>query len=165
MLREFSMDIRLVLLDVDGVLTDGSLWIGEQGEYCKRFHVRDGMGIVTLQKRGIKVGIITGRSSKALAKRLEELKITLVYQGISDKLPVYQEILHKYGVDDYQVAYMGDDLPDIPLLKRVGLAAAPSDAVAEVKKLAHFCAPYCGGNGAVRALAEYILKAQGMWDY
>lgn len=158
-----ARDIKLVLLDVDGVLTDGSLWIGPAGEECKRFHVRDGFAMVTLQKNGIAVGIITGRASPCVAQRMQELKIELVQQGINDKLACYESILRQRALTDDQVTYMGDDLPDLPILRRVGLPAAPADAVPEVLQVAAFIAPVPGGCGAVRALAELILKAQGKW--
>lgn len=158
-------DISLVLLDVDGVLTDGSLWIGDNGEIVKKFYVRDGLGITLLKKHGIDVGIVTGRFSTIVLQRAQELKIDIVYQGVSDKLSVYEKILEERHLGDAQVAYMGDDLPDIPILKRVGLPAAPCDAVSEVLNIALFCAPYPGGLGAVRALAEFILKRQNKWCY
>jgi len=157
------LDIQMVLLDVDGVLTDGGLWFDSQGEEIKRFSVRDGLGIKMLQKNGIIVGIITGRSSKSLSKRLEELKIELVYQGVGHKIDIYREILKNYNLKDSQISYMGDDLPDLDVLKNVGLAACPKDAVTEVKLVAKFCASQKGGHGAVRELAEFILKSQGKW--
>jgi 3-deoxy-D-manno-octulosonate 8-phosphate phosphatase (KDO 8-P phosphatase) len=151
--------IRLVLLDVDGVLTDGSIYIGANGEEYKKFHVRDGLGMVMLQRHGIAVGIISGRASSAVAHRMQELKITLVYQDVHDKLACYEKILRERGLTDRDVAYMGDDLPDLPVLRRVGLAAAPADAVPEVREAASFVAPLPGGCGAVRALSDFILKA------
>lgn len=157
--------IKLLLLDVDGVLTDGTLWFSPEGETVKSFYVRDGLGLVMLQKKGIRVGVITGRHSPALLKRLEDLKINLVYQGIPDKIVAYEEILRKENLTDKEVAYMGDDVPDLTLLKRVGFAAAPADAIPEVKKIVHFVTSENGGRGAVRALVEAILKAQGKWDY
>jgi 3-deoxy-D-manno-octulosonate 8-phosphate phosphatase (KDO 8-P phosphatase) len=158
-------DIRLVLMDGDGVLTDGTLWLGPNQEEFKRFHVRDGLGIVLLKSNGIETGVISGRYSAALAHRMEELKVTLVYQGVTDKLACYREVLAKCHLEDKQVAYMGDDLPDLPILEVVGLAAAPLDAVPEVMHKVFFRAPYPGGSGAVRALAEFILKSQGKWGY
>lgn len=160
-----AANIALVLLDVDGVLTDGSLWIGVDGEAVQRFHARDGMGIALLQQHGIPVGIISGRSSRAVLQRAKELKISDVYQGVADKLAVYEEILQRYHLRDECVAYMGDDLPDLPVLKRAGLSAAPRDAVPEVLRLVEFCAPCPGGCGAVRSLGEFILKAQHKWPY
>ena len=159
--------ISLVLLDVDGVLTDGSLWIGPEGEIAKRFNVKDGLGIKLLQENNIDVGIITGRFSKALETRLEELHINtkLVFQGVSKKLHIYEKILKELQINKENVAYMGDDLPDIPVLEKVGLPAAPSNAAPEVKRIATFLAPCAGGDGAVRALAEYILKSQDRWPY
>lgn len=158
-----SEQIKLVLLDVDGVLTDGSLWIGPEGQEFKKFHVRDGLGIAMLKKQAIEVGIISGRHSLSLQHRAKELKIEILYQGVTDKLAVYQEVLKEYLFTESQTAYMGDDLPDIPILERVGLSAAPLDAAPEVCKIVHFHAPYPGGGGAVRALAEFILKSQQKW--
>ena len=155
--------IKLVLLDVDGVLTDGTLWIGEHGEIIKSFHVRDGFGIRALQKNGIEVGVISGRNCPALQRRLQELGITLAYLGIADKLGVYHNILAEKKISDAEVAYMGDDFPDIPVLRHVGYPCAPADAAPEVKTIARFIAPLPGGKGAVRALAELILKARQQW--
>jgi 3-deoxy-D-manno-octulosonate 8-phosphate phosphatase (KDO 8-P phosphatase) len=152
--------IRLVLLDVDGVLTDGTLWFSKDGEVVKQFHARDGLGIVMLQKRGIKMGVITGRSSPPLTKRLQDLNITIVAENVQDKLAAYREILAKEQVTKEEVAYMGDDLPDIPVFQEAGLSAAPADAVPEVKKIVQFVSPYPGGRGAVRSLADLILSAQ-----
>lgn len=157
--------ICLVLLDVDGVLTDGSLWVGPNDMEFKRFNVKDGLGIALLKNNGIEVGVITGRHSSAVTTRMYDLKVTLVFQGVADKLACYETILQQHQLQDRQVAYMGDDLPDLPILQRVGLSAAPSDAVPEVARIVQFHAPYPGGAGAVRALAEFILKAQNKWNY
>jgi 3-deoxy-D-manno-octulosonate 8-phosphate phosphatase (KDO 8-P phosphatase) len=156
-------NIRLVILDVDGVLTDGTLWYSAKGEEIKPFNVKDGYGIKSLQRNGIKVGIITGRESKALEQRAKGLKIDYLYQGVSNKLIPYEEILKKENLSDKDIAYMGDDIPDICILKRVDTAATPADGVEEVKNIANFIARNYGGHGAVRELAEAILKAQGKW--
>ncbi len=155
--------ITLILLDVDGVLTDGSVILDKDGEEIKNFSVRDGLAIKMLMENEIRVGIITGRKSAALSHRLTDLNVEIVYQGVKDKINVYEKILKEYELEDYQVCYMGDDLPDIPVLKKVGLAACPKDAVEEVKVLAHFCSQKRGGRGCVRDLAEFILKSQGKW--
>ena len=155
--------IKLVLLDVDGVLTDGTLWIGERGEAVKSFHVRDGYGVKALQRNGIEVGVISGRSCPALKMRLQELGITLAYLGVTDKLSIYKNILAEKAITDAEVAYMGDDFPDIAVMRRVGYPCAPADAAPEVKSIARFIAPMPGGKGAVRALAEAILKARQQW--
>ncbi len=155
--------IRLVVLDVDGVLTDGSICMGAEGELMKAFNVRDGLGIVMLKKAGIDVAIITGRESKILEARARELGITDVYQGQRFKLPAFEALLKEKGVEPHEVAYMGDDVPDLPILKRVGLSACPKDADTWVKDVALWTAPHAGGHGAVRDLAELVLDAEGLW--
>lgn len=156
--------IKLLILDVDGVLTNGTLWYSERGEEVKPFNVKDGYGIKALQRASIKVAIITGRKSGALEQRAKGLKIDYVYQGIENKLVPYEEILKKEGLTDKHIAYMGDDIPDIPVLRRVAVAATPADGVDEVKSVAHFISQKHGGDGAVRELAEAILKAQNKWN-
>lgn len=160
-----AKDVKIVLLDSDGVLTDGSIWVGENGELAQKYYVRDGLAIQMLQQNSIKVGVITGRVSKSLPKRLEDLKVTLLYQGAKDKIKVYEEILQQEGLTDKEVAYMGDDWPDFQLLQRVGFSAAPSDAIPEVLKIVNFVSPFPGGRGAIRSMVEAILKAQGKWKY
>ena len=160
-----AKDVKLLLLDSDGVLTDGSIWVGESGELAQKYYVRDGLAIQMLQQNSIKVGVITGRISKSLPKRLEDLKVGMLYQGAKDKIKVYEEILQKESLTDEEVAYMGDDWPDFSLLKRVGFSAAPSDAIPEVLQIVHFVSPFPGGRGAIRSLAECILKAQEKWKY
>lgn len=157
--------IRLVLLDVDGVLSDSQIFFNADGEALKSFNVRDGLGIVLLQKHNISVGVITGRSSPALTRRLQDLHIDLVYQNTHDKMVAYEEILTTRQLKDEQVAYMGDDLTDLCILRRCGLPAAPADAVPEVLQVAKFVSVHWGGHGAVRELAEEILKAQNAWAY
>lgn len=158
-------DVKLVLLDSDGVLTDGSIWVGENGELAQKYNVRDGLAIQMLQQNSIKIGVITGRISKSLPKRLEDLKVTLLYQGAKDKVKIYEEILAKEGLTDNEVAYMGDDWPDFQLLKRVGFSSAPCDAIPEVREIVNFVSPFPGGRGAIRSLVEVILKSQGKWHY
>jgi 3-deoxy-D-manno-octulosonate 8-phosphate phosphatase (KDO 8-P phosphatase) len=159
-----AQDIRLVLLDVDGVLTDGRLWYGPEGEVFKAFHARDGLGVRLLQESGIEVGIITGRSSEIVVRRAADLHIQCVFQGAKDKIDAYEKIVRERKILDEQVAYMGDDLPDIPVLERVGLPACPSDAVPEVMSRARFRSSEPGGLGAVRTLAEFILKSRNGWE-
>ena len=163
-LKELASQIRLVILDVDGVLTDGSIWTGATGEVVKRFYTRDGLGIVMLRKAGIPVALLTGRISEQTAERAKELGIDAVQQGKTFKGEAFAELLHKFGVKASEVAYMGDDIPDIPPLTLAGLAACPADADPAVLPLAKFVSPARGGNGAVRSLAELILRAQGKWD-
>lgn len=161
---EKAKKIRLVVLDVDGVLTDGSIWTGPDGELVKRFHTRDGLGIKMLQAAGIPVAILTGRNSLQTAARCRELGITSVSQGKLFKTDAWKTILTEHHVSEEQTAYMGDDVPDIPVLHHAGLAAVPSDANSDVIAFADWISSAPGGNGAVRALAEFILRAQGLWD-
>lgn len=156
--------IKLLLLDVDGVMTDGRIIFDSNGTESKFFNVKDGHGIKLLQRGGIEVGIVSGRSSKVVANRAAELGISRVFQGTLDKLAVYREIITETGFDDSQVAFMGDDIIDIPVMRRVGFAAAPADAVEEVIPHAHFVARNRGGWGAVREVCDLILKAQGTWE-
>ena len=156
--------VRLVVLDVDGVLTDGSIWTGENGEAIKRFSTRDGLGIKMLQAAGIPVAILTGRNSKQTAARAKELGISAVAQGKQFKTDAWRGLLAEHGVAESECAYMGDDVPDIPVLSAAGLAAAPADADHSVLGLVHWVSDRPGGNGAVRSLSELILTAQGRWD-
>lgn len=156
--------LKLFVMDVDGVLTDGTLYFGANGEALKGFHVLDGMGISLAKKAGIIPAIITGRRSEIVAARAKELGIADVYQGRSDKRQAFQELLTHYGVISEETAYMGDDLNDLPLLKQVALAVAPANAVPEVKAVVHVVTEKAGGAGAVREALEYILKQQGHWD-
>ncbi|WP_372371714.1 KdsC family phosphatase [Candidatus Uabimicrobium sp. HlEnr_7] len=148
----------MLLLDVDGVLTDGSIFLDKNGEEIKRFNVKDGLGIKKLQQQGIEVGVITGRSSLALHHRLAKLNVTLIYENIQEKLPVYEQILVEKNLVDEDVCYMGDDLPDLPILKRVKISGCPSDAVDEVQEICQFKSGRKGGRGAVREFADFILK-------
>jgi 3-deoxy-D-manno-octulosonate 8-phosphate phosphatase (KDO 8-P phosphatase) len=150
--------IRLVLLDVDGVLTDGRIWYGPEGEALKAFDVKDGHGIVLLRDR-VEFGVISGRPGAASRKRLEELRVKHLIFGERDKLAGYGQLAH-LGVPDDQVAYMGDDVNDVPLLARVGLSACPADARPEVLAAVHFVARAPGGRGAVRELCDLLLAAK-----
>jgi 3-deoxy-D-manno-octulosonate 8-phosphate phosphatase (KDO 8-P phosphatase) len=150
--------IRLVLLDVDGVLTDGRIWYGPEGEALKAFDVRDGHGIV-LVRAHVDFGVISGRPGKATEKRLEELRFKHAIFGERDKLAGYARLAH-LGVPDEAVAYMGDDVNDVPLLARVGLAACPADAHPEVRRRVHLVTAAPGGRGAVRELCELLLRAR-----
>ena len=162
-LQERLCRIRLVLLDVDGVLTDGRIWYGPDGDQGRAFHVRDGLAMKAAQAAGLAVGIITGRDTAATARRAAELGLDELHQGKRKKLPVWQEILERRGLEDADVCYMGDDLLDLPLLERCGLAAAPSDAVPEVLSVAHWTATRAGGDGCVRELFETLLRARDAW--
>lgn len=163
-MRERLRNIRLLLLDVDGVMTDGRIIFDSNGIESKFFNVKDGHGIKMVQRAGIEVGIISGRESQVVTNRAAELGISLVYQKSLDKLAPYQAILTQTGLSDSQVAYMGDDIIDLPLLRRVGVAAAPADAVPDVLPHVHFVAKNRGGWGAVREVCDLLLKEQGRWD-
>ncbi|QXE91529.1 KdsC family phosphatase [Geomonas subterranea] len=163
-MEERLKKIKLLILDVDGVLTDGRIIFDSNGVESKFFNVKDGHGIKMLQRSGIEVGIISGRESQVVYNRAVELGIGQVYQKSLDKLVPYRQMLEATGLTDEQVAFMGDDVIDIPLLKRVGFAAAPADAVQEVLPFAQFVARNRGGWGAVRELCDLILKAQGTWE-
>lgn len=155
--------IRLLILDVDGVLTDGRLVYGPAGEELKVFHVQDGLAIVEAQRSGIVVAIISGRASPAVSRRMADLGVLEVHQGSDDKEAVLEALLRRRRVTPRETAYMADDLPDLPLLRRVGLALAPANAAAEVKRVAHWVGRRAGGEGAVREAVEALLKARGSW--
>lgn len=156
-----AKQIELLLLDVDGVLTDGTIIYTHDGGESKGFNTQDGFGLRILQEAGIAVGLITARKSEAVSRRAQDLKLAHVYQGRGDKRIVYEEILQKTGLRPPQTAYMGDDWLDLPLLNRVGLAAAPKNAGAEIKQRVHFVSERKGGHGAVRELCDLILEAKG----
>lgn len=161
---EQAKQIRLLLLDVDGVLTDGGITLDNNGIESKTFNVRDGHGIKLLQRYGIMVGIITGRSSDVVAHRCRELGIEILYQGAKDKRIPYGEIKTLHALSDNEIAYMGDDIVDLPILKQVGLAATVADADRWVQEEVMYVSPFPGGGGAVRDLCEKILEAQGKWQ-
>ncbi len=156
--------IRIVLMDLDGVLTDGRVVYGDYGDELKFYDIQDGMGIDLLRKGGILTAIISGRKSRVNTRRAKELKISAVFQGVPDKLKIFTKLLKKYGVAPEEVCCIGDDLVDVPLMRRAGFAAAVQNAVPEVKRSAHYVTTKPGGRGAVREIADEILKAQGKWD-
>ncbi|MFQ5487631.1 MAG: 3-deoxy-manno-octulosonate-8-phosphatase KdsC [Gammaproteobacteria bacterium] len=156
-----AANIRLVIFDVDGVLTDGGLFIDTEGREHKVFHSRDGHGMKMLQHNGVAIAIITGRSSPAVAHRMASLGIEHLYQGQQDKLPAFHALLEKLGLAPEQVAYVGDDVVDLPIMCRVGLAVAVQDAHELVKRHAHWLTASAGGRGAARDVCELILEAQG----
>jgi 3-deoxy-D-manno-octulosonate 8-phosphate phosphatase (KDO 8-P phosphatase) len=156
--------IKLLLMDCDGVLTDGRVWLTSDGDEQKAFHTRDGQGISLLHRAGLRTGIITGRTSSAVDRRAQDLKMSYVRQHAKDKIKALDEILADAGVTRDECAYMGDDVADIPVMRRVGLAVAVSDAVEETKQAAHYVTEIAGGQGAVREVCDLILKAQGRWD-
>lgn len=159
-----AQEVRLLLLDVDGVLTDGSIIYTHSGTEMKSFNTKDGFGIRILQESGIEVGIITARNSEAVHRRAQDLKMSHVYQGVRNKIEAFNTIITDQQLDPSQVAYMGDDWLDLPLLTRVGLAAAPADAVSEVRAVAHFVTRQHGGQGAVRELCDLLIEARGKRD-
>ena len=157
-----AAQIELLLLDVDGVLTNGTLIFSPEGEESKGFNTQDGFGIRLLQEAGIDVGVITARSSTAVSARCTNLKMRYVYQGKNNKLEAYNSILQESGLKPFQIGYMGDDWLDLILLKRVGFAAAPANAVVEVQEEVHYTTQRHGGDGAVREICDLILQAKGI---
>jgi 3-deoxy-D-manno-octulosonate 8-phosphate phosphatase (KDO 8-P phosphatase) len=161
--RTRALRIKMIIMDVDGTLTDGALFVLPDGEEIKSYNVRDGLGILLAHLAGFKTAIITGKTSRALEKRAEKLRIDELHQGILDKKPVLEAILAKHGLTNEEAAYIGDDLGDLAVIKTVGLAGAVADAHPEVKKNCHFISQQSGGRGAVREFIEFILDAQGKW--
>jgi len=156
--------IKLLLMDCDGVLTDGRVELLENGDEQKTFHTRDGQGISLFHRAGLKTGIISGRTSSAVERRAQDLEMAYVRQYVKDKVKVLDEILALANVSLHECAYIGDDLADIPVMDRVELSFAVADAAAETKQAAHFVTEQKGGHGAVRAVTDLILKAQGRWE-
>lgn len=159
-LRSKALKIKLVVFDVDGVMTDGSITYDENGVEYKTFNAKDGQGIVNITKSGIKTAIITARENNTVKHRFENLGMTKLYMGQKNKLNALNEMLEEYKLDYSEVAYMGDDLPDLCVLKEVGLACCPNDAVQEVKNVCHFISSKRGGRGAVRELTDLIYKTK-----
>jgi len=153
--------IRLLLLDVDGVLTDGTITYTHEGTEIKSFHTRDGFGLRLLQEAGVEVGLITARSSAAVRRRAEDLKLTHVYQGCRNKIEAYRELLDKLDLQEKEIAYMGDDWLDLPLLTRVGLSVSVADGAHEVRQVVDYVTSRPGGRGAVRELCDLIIAAKG----
>jgi 3-deoxy-D-manno-octulosonate 8-phosphate phosphatase (KDO 8-P phosphatase) len=163
-LDERAKRVRLILLDVDGVLTDGGLYYGPQGEVMKRFEVKDGHGIVMWRTCGMRTGILTARSSEIVAVRAKELRLDPVLQGQKNKLAGFHKVLELTSLTAEQVCYVGDDTNDLAVLESVGMAVAPADAVPEARAVAHYVTRAGGGRGAVRELVELLLRAQGQWE-
>jgi 3-deoxy-D-manno-octulosonate 8-phosphate phosphatase (KDO 8-P phosphatase) len=155
--------LRLLLFDVDGVLTDGSVAIRDDGSESKSFSIRDGAALVWARREGLKVGWLSGRQSGATARRAAELGVSIAVQGAADKGAAYAEILRANGLAHEDVAYMGDDLPDLPVIALAGLSAAPADAADEVRARVHWVSTRSGGHGAVREFVELVLRARGRW--
>ena len=167
-LKKRAAQIKVLLMDVDGTMTDGGVILLSQPDgsalEIKKFDAHDGQGLTLAHTAGIRTGCITGRQSPALLRRANEMKIEFVYMQQPTKIPAYEEILRKAGVPESAVAYVGDDLPDLPVMRRVGLAIAVGDAVPEVKKTAHFTTKSVAGRGAIRDAVELILKSKGIWE-
>jgi len=163
-INERAAGIRLLLFDVDGVLTDGVVVIHADGSEAKGFHIRDGAALVWAQRVGLTVGLLSARSSGATTQRAAQLSIGLVVQGVTSKLDAYERILRDTGLQDAAVSYMGDDLLDLPVLARTGLSAAPADAAPEVLARVNWISAASGGHGAVREFVEVVLRAQNRWD-
>ena len=161
-LLEKAKKIKILAFDVDGVMTDGSVTYDENGVEYKTFNVKDGHGLVRMVESGFITAIITARNNGTVKHRADNLKITELYQGQKYKLPALEEIMKKYNLNYENVSYMGDDLPDICILEKVGLACCPKDSVNEVKNVCNFISEYDGGRGAVRELCDFILDAQGI---
>lgn len=161
-LKEKASKIKLMAFDVDGVFTDGSLTFDENGKESKTFNAKDGQGIVCVQKAGIITAIITARNNGTVEHRAKNLKITELHQGVNYKLGVLEELLKKYNLSFDQVSYMGDDLPDICILEKVGLTCCPNDAVEEVKERCEFISTKNGGRGAIRELCDFVLRSQNI---
>jgi 3-deoxy-D-manno-octulosonate 8-phosphate phosphatase (KDO 8-P phosphatase) len=156
--------IKLLLMDCDGVLTDGRLWLTENGDEQKSFNTKDGLGLALLHRAGLRSGVISGRKSIAVERRAQELGIEYLRQGDEQKTAAFEEVLRLAGVNEDEVAFIGDDLSDIPLMQRSELAVAVADAVEEARALAHYVTRAEGGHGAVREVVEIILKSQGRWN-
>ncbi len=167
-LKKRAAQIKLLLMDVDGTMTDGGVTLLSQPDgtalEIKTFDAHDGQGLTLAKTAGIRTGCITGRESAALLRRAHEMKMDYIYMKIALKMPAYEEILRKAELPDSAVAFVGDDLPDIPLLRRVGLAVAVGDAVDDVKKVAHYTTRALAGRGAVREAIELILKSKDIWE-
>ena len=163
-LEQRAQEIELVLADVDGVMTGGQIVFDNQGIEAKQFHIRDGLGIKLWQRAGYHFGLITGRSSHIVKIRAAELGVEIVRQAAEDKLPIALEIIGQLGLEARQACYIGDDLPDLPTMRAVGLAVAVADACLEVREAAHFVTTLRGGEGAVRETIEMILKSQRRWN-
>lgn len=167
-LKKRAAQIQILLMDVDGTMTDGSVTLLSQSDgtalEIKSFDAHDGQGLTLAHTAGIRTGCITGRESPALLRRAREMKMEFIYMKQPQKMNAYEEIMNKAGATDSVIAYVGDDLPDLPLLRRAGLAIAVGDAVREVKRAAHYTTKAVSGRGAIREAVELILKSKGIWE-
>lgn len=157
-LKEKASKIKLLVFDVDGVMTDGSITYDENGIEYKTFNAKDGHGLAKMVRNGYMTAVITGRRNGTVDRRAEDLRFTEVYQGVKNKLPILEAIMQKYELSFDEVSYMGDDEPDIPILEKVGISACPSDAVENVKKICNFVSTKEGGHGAVRELCDFVFE-------
>jgi len=164
LVQERAARVKLLLMDCDGVLTDGRIWLFDNGEEQKGFHTRDGLGIELWHRAGLQSGIISGRNSTAVTRRARGLGMSYVVQGVEDKVQAFTATVAQAGVTNDEVAFIGDDLNDIPLLLRCGFAVAVADAAVEARERAHYVTTVVGGYGAVREVIEVILKAQHRWE-
>jgi 3-deoxy-D-manno-octulosonate 8-phosphate phosphatase (KDO 8-P phosphatase) len=162
-IRRKARGIKLLILDVDGVMTDGGIMMNDRGEEIKRFNVRDGQGIKLLKNHGIEVALITGRFSKAVTHRARELGISIIYQSVRDKVEAYEKVKAKTATKDHEIAYIGDDLADLPLLALVGLAITVGDGWEKLRSKVDYVTTCHGGYGAVREVADILLSVQGGW--
>ncbi len=163
-LIEKAKKIKLLILDVDGVLTDNRLVYSDDGIESKSFYTRDGHGMVMIQKSGVDISIITGRKSQLVTNRMNDLKVKHVYQGVPDKLPTFLKLVADLNLDLDEIAYVGDDILDLPILMRIGLSITPSDGDDEVKPRVDYISKYEGGRGCVRETCEIIMRSQGTWQ-
>ncbi len=163
-LIERAKKIKLLVLDVDGVLTDGRIIYGSYGDELKNFDVNDGLGMYLIRRAGIRCVILTAKGSRVVTKRAKELKVAKVYRDFHYKIEALHKIRKKFKVEDKEICFMGDDVIDIPVLKRIGLAVCPPNAMEDVKQFAHLITNKSGGHGAVREVCDFIMRAQGAWD-
>lgn len=163
-LTEKAKAIRLLILDVDGILTTGAIYYGNDNFEMRGFHIHDGLGMKLLQKSGVKIAIISGKNSPAVAKRLQDLKIEHVYLGYEEKIPAYEDVKKKLNLTDNEIAYMGDDLPDLPLLVRVGLSISVKQAPTIIKQRVDLITQNKPGKGAVREICDWLMETQGTYE-
>lgn len=161
---ERAAKIKLLALDVDGVLTDGRVYISDKGEECKAFNIRDGLGMKMLQECGVTIALISGRNSASVEARAQDIGIALLFQGVEDKVAVFENLIRELAIESVQSAFMGDDLVDLPAMRRAGFALTVADAPAVVKARAHYVTRSTGGHGAVREACEFIMQAQGVLE-
>lgn len=161
---ERAKKIRLLAFDVDGVLTDGRIYISDKGEECKAYNIRDGLGMKLLQECGIKLALISGRTSRSVEARAQDIGIALLYQGVDDKVAVLEALMQELDLRAEQCGFMGDDLVDLPAMRRAGFSLSVADAPAFVRERAHYVTRSTGGHGAVREACEFIMQAQGVLE-